>query len=257
VNAVVFSPADDGSLASASEDGEVRLWDLRGVKPSSGVVLRMELKPPATNKAQGRLTYSSDGKLLAFAPGGLLAVRVWDLSEAPPRARGEIKSAGAGAVHTIRFAPNREVLAVGTQNNQVQLWDLLAAARGQALSVWETGAGREIVSEASKNFQAVAFAPSGRTLAASGSYVVVLQLGGSADRPKAGVGESPRQPGFVRGVAFAPDGRHLATANGNGAVYILRLAEPGAARPHFPAHGLPLGYGVSEARRASGAGMVP
>jgi hypothetical protein len=33
-------------------------------------------------------------------------------------------------------------------------------------------------------------------------------------------------PGVVHDVAFAPDGRHLATANGNGSVYILRLAKP-------------------------------
>jgi hypothetical protein len=28
----------------------------------------------------------------------------------------------------------------------------------------------------------------------------------------------------VRGLAFSPDSRYLATANGNGTVYILRLA---------------------------------
>jgi ECF sigma factor len=33
-------------------------------------------------------------------------------------------------------------------------------------------------------------------------------------------------PGYVHGVAFAPDGRHLATVNGNGTVYVLRLAKP-------------------------------
>jgi hypothetical protein len=33
-------------------------------------------------------------------------------------------------------------------------------------------------------------------------------------------------PGVVHDVAFAPDSRHLATANGNGTVYILRLAKP-------------------------------
>ena len=32
-------------------------------------------------------------------------------------------------------------------------------------------------------------------------------------------------PGWVKGVAFAPDGRHLAAANGNGTVYILRLPQ--------------------------------
>jgi hypothetical protein len=34
-----------------------------------------------------------------------------------------------------------------------------------------------------------------------------------------------RFPGRVRGLAFAADGRHLVLGNGNGTVYILRLAD--------------------------------
>jgi hypothetical protein len=35
-----------------------------------------------------------------------------------------------------------------------------------------------------------------------------------------------RLPGPVYDLAFASDGRHIATANGNGTVYILRLPAP-------------------------------
>jgi hypothetical protein len=31
----------------------------------------------------------------------------------------------------------------------------------------------------------------------------------------------------IQCVAFSPEGRHLATANPDGTVYVLRLAEPG------------------------------
>jgi hypothetical protein len=34
-------------------------------------------------------------------------------------------------------------------------------------------------------------------------------------------------PGRVYTVAFAPDGRHIATANANATIYILRLAKVG------------------------------
>ena len=34
-------------------------------------------------------------------------------------------------------------------------------------------------------------------------------------------------PGPVHGVTFAPDSRHLAVANGNGTIYLLRLAKSG------------------------------
>jgi hypothetical protein len=33
-------------------------------------------------------------------------------------------------------------------------------------------------------------------------------------------------PGPILAVGFAPDGRHLAVANANGTMYILRLAKP-------------------------------
>jgi WD40 repeat protein len=33
-------------------------------------------------------------------------------------------------------------------------------------------------------------------------------------------------PGTIQSAAFAPDGRHLATANVNGTVYVLRLPKP-------------------------------
>jgi WD40 repeat protein len=36
-----------------------------------------------------------------------------------------------------------------------------------------------------------------------------------------------QMPGPVLAVGFAPDGRHLAAANGNGTVYVLRLKEVG------------------------------
>ena len=45
------------------------------------------------------------------------------------------------------------------------------------------------------------------------------------DVEKRNVLKSWELPGGVGAVAFAADGRHLATANGNGTVYILRLPD--------------------------------
>ena len=38
-------------------------------------------------------------------------------------------------------------------------------------------------------------------------------------------------PGDVRWAAYAPDGRHMFTANSNGTIYALRLAGPPARPP--------------------------
>jgi WD40 repeat protein len=40
--------------------------------------------------------------------------------------------------------------------------------------------------------------------------------------------------GWLHNVAFTPEGRHLATANPDGTVYILRLAAPGVVLPDAP-----------------------
>jgi hypothetical protein len=38
-------------------------------------------------------------------------------------------------------------------------------------------------------------------------------------------------PGVVYAVAYAADGRHLVTLNGNGTLYVLRLAKPALGPP--------------------------
>jgi WD40 repeat protein len=38
---------------------------------------------------------------------------------------------------------------------------------------------------------------------------------------------SPPGKGYLHDVALTPEGRYLATANPDGTVYVLRLAEPG------------------------------
>jgi WD40 repeat protein len=40
-----------------------------------------------------------------------------------------------------------------------------------------------------------------------------------------------QMPGSVHSVAFAPDSRHIATANGDGSAYILHLPSGGAPPP--------------------------
>lgn len=69
----------------------------------------------------------------------------------------------------------------------------------------------------------VAFSPDGKHVAAiTASGVAILEMP-SANRVK----ELPF-PGPVHALAFAPDSRHLAVSNGNGSIYVLRLAEASA-----------------------------
>jgi WD40 repeat protein len=78
------------------------------------------------------------------------------------------------------------------------------------------------------NAQALAFAPDGQTIAVASGTEVPLWDVANRKKPKR---RSWRLPGPVMGVTFAPDGRHLITANSNGTAYALRLEAPASAEP--------------------------
>jgi WD40 repeat protein len=73
----------------------------------------------------------------------------------------------------------------------------------------------------------VAFTPDGAALTAVSADGQVVRWDRTAGRQAYAV----RLPGTVYGAALAADGRHLATANANNTVYILRLAPPTGAGP--------------------------
>ena len=68
----------------------------------------------------------------------------------------------------------------------------------------------------------MAFAPDGATLASAGLDGRLI-LWDVAQQSKV---REWHLPGLVQAVGFAPDARHLAIANYNDTVYILRLAKP-------------------------------
>ncbi|MGH3832200.1 MAG: TIR domain-containing protein [Pseudonocardiaceae bacterium] len=140
-----------------------------------------------------------------------------------------------GPVSAVAFAPVARILAIGTREGVVTLWDLSNRAEPRQLGQPLTG-HHSLVS-------AVAFAPDGRTLA-TGSYDGTAILWDLTDptQPQPRGRPLTGHRGLVTSVAFAPDGRTLATGSADGTVMLWDLTDPAHPQPRgqpLTSHPLP------------------
>jgi len=194
VNGVAFSP-DGAQMASASDDGTVRVWDV-----ASGAELLVMEHPDYVNS----VAYHPDGTVLASACDDGI-VRVWDAAAGIERLAVE---AHDGYVYNVTFSPDGTRLASSSSDMLVKVWD---AATGDALATLE-GHTSPVRGEA--------FSPDGTRLAtASDDY--------SARVWDAATGAellNIEHPDWVSSVAFSPDGELLVTGSDDGLVRLWRAA---------------------------------
>jgi WD40 repeat protein len=122
VNAVAFS-ADGKTLASASSDETVKLWDA-----SSGAELQTLV---GHWDSVNTVAFSADGKTLASASSDE-TVKLWDASSG---AELQTLKGHWDSVNTVAFSADSKTLASASSDETVKLWDASSGAELQTLKV--------------------------------------------------------------------------------------------------------------------------
>ena len=144
IGKIVFS-SDGATLASASEDRTIRLWDV------------------ATGTHRHTLTgHNSHIYSVAFSPDGLTLasgsengrIRFWNVTTGQYRVTLEGHSS---SVRSVAFSPDGQTLASGSSDRTIRLWDAT------------TGLYKVTLEGHSETINSVAFSPDGQTLASGSS----------------------------------------------------------------------------------------
>lgn len=184
---LAFSP-DGYVLASSSDDGTIRLWDIS--------TRSCKILSDHTNRVRS-IAFSPTGKILASVSDDQ-TIRLWDMNTDTSRTLGDNVHSHTERIWSVAFSIDGSILATGSNDQTIRLWN---ANTGQHI--------KDLLGHTSWIWS-VALSPDGRILA-SGSEDRTVRLWNIATGQCLKVLEGHAQG--VRSVAFSPDGQLLSSGS--------------------------------------------
>ena len=232
VNSVAFSP-DGQTLATASNDRTIRLWDTHTSEHKMLLIGHTDLI--------NSVAFSPDGQTLASASPDT-TIRLWDTRTGEHKTSLRAYS-GFGYIgfYSVAFSPNGQTLATGGDYSDpsIRLWNLqdgqnikTLAGHGDTVSslafspdgqtlasaswdttvrLWNPNNGRLKITLTGHTLwvESVTFSPDGQTLASTSRETIRLWNPQTGDEKKTLTGNTD----WIKQIAFSPDGEILATGS--------------------------------------------
>jgi WD40 repeat protein/Tfp pilus assembly protein PilF/uncharacterized caspase-like protein len=198
-------------VASGNSDGEIRIWDVE-----SGAEL------PAIKKGYSSdiITMSANNKMLAQVIEEGKSIRLWDTAN---ETTVKNLSGHTDDINTVVFSPDSKILASGSDDKTIMLWDL-------------QNGGVKILQGHTEAVGAIAFHPSGKWLASVADKIAyegendpdnIIRFWKVDDGSSMG---SIPDPSIPLSLSFSPDGEKLAIGNYDGTIVLLETSSQKPAK---------------------------
>ncbi|MBY0528318.1 MAG: sigma-70 family RNA polymerase sigma factor [Gemmataceae bacterium] len=231
VTFVGFAP-DGKTLASASRDGTVRVWDIEtgkeirrfgkvqgAAEPKGDDELAMLFMAGNDSNAVGA-AFSPDGSVLASSSGGNV-IHLWD-----PATGKELRQIKApnNRVASLTFSADSKMLASRGQDRVLHLWDVATA---KEIRQFKAKVNNDNLFFLGGQAGAVAIAPDGKSIASADIELDNMNLAASIKFWEVSSGKELRTIKVpdtgVSFLTFTPDGKTIAYSSGN-AVHLADAA---------------------------------